>query len=100
MNIFEGCTHFVPARVPGAVVCFPLDKCEKCGKTIYNEAESTANIHSITVPGLGELRGMSMESYLAAVMGLKRLSEFPPALVVNFHDDDGLEEEWGCESCM
>lgn len=95
MNIFEGCTHFARGRTEGSFICFPLETCEKCGATIYNDARATANIHSVTVPGVGELCGRSLETYFSNVMGLVYLDKTPPNLVVDFDED-----EWGCDNCM
>lgn len=91
MNFLKGMTHFAPAPSQrGMFIAYTHEKCEKCGGTIYNEAASTPNF---------VLNGVDTKATLIAA-GLKYEHRLPPNMTVDFHDDDGGEEEWGCENCM
>jgi len=78
-------THFAQDKY--GFVCFTMEKCECCGKDIYNEGTAS-----------GSLSGHNVDLLLKR-NGLKQLSELPPNLWVDFHDDDDQDEEWGCDDC-
>lgn len=88
-------THFaVSPFSPKGFIFFNLDKCENCGKTIYNSAEATPNVMA-----MGGLKGGRLKARCIAA-GWKFMDEMPPDMTVDFHDNDDGEEEWGCEDCM
>lgn len=81
-------THFAPScSMPaGWYDCIILEKCPRCGETIYNDAKSTPHLKAPASLFIG--------------MGLKMLDKLPPNLEVDFHDGEDADEEWGCEKCF